>query len=469
MKNTLPAWMARCLLACGLAGGPLGLPAQSNIEVTPTYRLVPAANGNYTLNLAVNLNTLDAVVQAEHYPEGIFQANYATTRTTSRYNATIPIPGQNLNQGLIRAYSNNAAATTFAADFFYTIVTEATLRNYPKVTDRMGRVSFTPSAADRLNPYPNGGFLQRLMIVSADYAPLLRDIPRGWRPVSDLVSVAAATGAGAVSNFQQNGLLEIGYQDWGLEPAEELTLSLFRWNEGSLVWEKLACPRADTLLDRLSVNIALTGTYALLSMGSTYHAINYVAPGQQYTEVAATSLSTTTLVDSLGVLLARGGTEIILEDGFAAFRHSQFDTQLTGSYCVSATGPGSTAREGLAGGAETPPGLSSPETAAAQPLEQRAARVHPNPAGAAFTLTYRVRDDREGPLGNPNAPPGPQPVTIRLYDMRGRLMATILSGSLKAPGLHAQTVPAAALLPALYVLELRVGNEPKRTFKVIKQ
>jgi hypothetical protein len=194
MKNTLPAWMARCLLACGLAGGPLGLLAQSNIEVTPSYGLAPGNSGNYTLNLAVNLNTPDAVVQVEHYPEGVFQANYATTRTNNRYSAAIPVPGQNLNQGLIRAYSNNAAATTFAADFLYTVVTEATLRNYPRVTDRMGRVSFTPSAADRLNPYSNGGFLQRLMIVSADYAPLLRDIPRGWRPVSDLVSVAATTG-----------------------------------------------------------------------------------------------------------------------------------------------------------------------------------------------------------------------------------------------------------------------------------
>jgi hypothetical protein len=139
-------------------------------------------------------------------------------------------------------------------------VTEATLRNYPRVTDRMGRVSFTPSAADRLNPYSNGGFLQRLMIVSADYAPLLRDIPRGWRPVSDLVSVAATTGSGTVSNFQQNGLLEINYQDWNLLPNDELTMSLFRWNESTLVWEKLACPTANTSLNRVSVDVNRTGT-----------------------------------------------------------------------------------------------------------------------------------------------------------------------------------------------------------------
>lgn len=471
MKNTLPAWMARCLLACGLAGGPLGLLAQSNIEVTPSYGLVPGSNGNYTLNLAVNLNTPSAVVQVEHYPEGVFQANYATTRTVNRYNAAIPVPGQNLNQGLIRAYSNNAAATTFAADFLYTVVTEATLRNYPKVTDRMGRVSFTPSAADRLNPYSTGGFLQRLMILSADYAPLLRSIPKGWRPVSDLVSVAATTGNGTVTNFQQNGLLEIGYQDWNLLPEEELTLSLFRWNESSLDWEKLACPQADTVLDRLSINIARTGTYALLSMVSVNNESSTVDPGQSEIQVAATSLRTSAAIDSLGVLMARGGTEIILTDGFFAFAGSQFDTQLTGTYCVSATGSGSTARELLAGGtpADAGTGTSPAPSAPALLAEGRAALVHPNPAGAAFTLTYRVRGAHEGPAGYPTDATGRQPVTIRLYDLTGRLKATVLAGALKEPGIHHQTVPTGALQPALYVLELQVGNQPKQSLKVIKQ
>jgi hypothetical protein len=107
MKNTLPAWMARCLLACGLAGGPLGLLAQSNIEVTPSYGLAPGNSGNYTLNLAVNLNTPDAVVQVEHYPEGVFQANYATTRTNNRYSAAIPVPARTSTRG-----SSGRTATT---------------------------------------------------------------------------------------------------------------------------------------------------------------------------------------------------------------------------------------------------------------------------------------------------------------------------------------------------------------------
>lgn len=472
MKNTLPAWMARCLLACGLAGGSLGLLAQSNIEVTPSYGLAPGANGTYTLNLAVNLNTPDAVLQVEHYPEGVFQANYPTTRTTNRYDAAIPIPGQGLNQGLVRVYSNNTAATTFEADFLYTIVTQATLRNYPRVTDRMGRVSFTPSAADRLNPYLNGSFLQRLMILSANYTPLLRDIPKGWRPVSDAVSVAATTGSGTVNNFQQNGLLEIGYQDWNLLPAEELTLSLFRWNESSLLWEKVACPQADVFENRLSVNVNRTGTYILLSMASVNNEVSAIAPGQSEIQVAATSLRTSAAMDSLSVLLVRGGTEIILTDGFFAFQGSQFDTQLTGSYCVSATGSGSTARETFAAngsnaGAEAQPG--SPPEPAAHLSYQRAVHVYPNPTKAEFTLTYRVRDPREGPAGNPKAAPNPQPVTIRLYDMWGRPKATILTGSSKEPGIHQQTVPTGALQPAMYVLELQVGNEPKQSLKVIKQ
>ncbi len=474
MKNTLPAWMARCLLACALVGGSPGLRAQSNVEVTPSYGLVPGTNGNYTLNLAVNLNTPDAVVQAEHYPEGVFQANYTTTRTANRYEAAIPLPGQNLNQGMIRAYSLNAAATTFAADFLYTIATEATLRNFPKVADRMGRVSFTPSAADRLNPYPGGSFLQRLMIVSADYAPLLRNIPTGWQPVSDLVSVAATTGTGAVATFQQNGLLEIGYQDWNLMPGEEQTLSLFRWNEGSLVWEKLACPQADVLQNRLSININRTGTYILLSMLSEHDAGSVLEPGQQQVEVAASSLRTATAIDSLGVLLARGGTEIILTEGFFAYRGSQFDTQLTGTYCVTATGSGSTAREAFAGSGpephpgEAPAGLS-PAAIAAQLTDQRVAVVHPNPAGAEFTLTYRVRSAHDGPVGYPGDSPGPQPVSIRLYDLKGQLKAVVLAGALREPGIHHQTVPSGTLQPALYVLELQVGNQPKRSLKVIKQ
>jgi|GEM_PF-1853371 len=475
MKNTLPAWMARCLLACGLAGSPLGLLAQSNLEITPSYGLVPAINGNYTLNLAVNLNTPGAVVQAEHYPEGIFQANYATTRTANRYDAALTLPGQNLNQGLIRAYSINADSTTFAADFLYTVVTEATLRDNPKVTDRMGRVSFTPSAADRLNPYANGGFLQRLMIVSADYAPLLRGIPNGWQPVSDLVSVAATTGAGTVTNFQQNGLLEIGYQDRNLVPAEELTMSLFRWNETSLVWEKLACPQPDTLLDRLSININRPGTYTLLSMLSDHDASTVLVPGEQQIQVAAASLRTSSVVDTLGVLLARGGTEIILADGFFAYHGSQFDTQLTGSYCVTATGAGSAAREAFAESepaprpGETPAGLSPAALAAAQLSDSRVAVVHPNPAGAELTLTYQVRAANEGPVGFHGGPLGPQPVTIRLYDLTGRLKATVLAGALREPGIYHQPVAVDALRPALYVLELQVGNEPKRTLKVVKQ
>jgi hypothetical protein len=170
MKNILQAWLARCLLACALAGRPLGLLAQSNLELTPSFGLAPGENGNYTVNLAVNLNTNGAVVQAEHYPEGVFQSNY-TTRTVNKYQAALTVPGQNLNQGIIRAYSNNTTATTFAADFLYTIVTGATLRNYPKVTDRMGNVSFSPGADDRNNPYADGGLLERLMLVSSTIRP----------------------------------------------------------------------------------------------------------------------------------------------------------------------------------------------------------------------------------------------------------------------------------------------------------
>src|SRR5687768_17050506 len=167
MKYILQAWLARCLLTCGLVGGPLGLLAQGTVQTTPSLRLAPGLNGNYTLNLALNLNTPGAVVQAEHFPEGAFEANYATTRTNNRYDATLTVPGQNLNHGMIRAYSSNTAATTFTTEILYTIVTGATLADYPKVTDRMGKVSFTPSTADRRNPYPGGGFLQRLMITSA--------------------------------------------------------------------------------------------------------------------------------------------------------------------------------------------------------------------------------------------------------------------------------------------------------------
>ena len=468
MKNTLPAWMARCLLACGLAGGPLGLAAQSNIEITPTLGLAPGSNGNYSLTLDVNLNSPDAVVQLQHYPEGTLQANYATTRSTNRYNAAIPLPGQNLNQGLIRAYSNNAAATTFTADLLYTIVTEATLRDYPKVTDRMGRVSFTPSAADRLNPYSNGGFLQRLMIVSADYVPLLRDIPRGWRPVSDLVSVAATTGSGTITTFQQNGVLEIGYQDWNLEPEEELTLSLFRWNESTLVWEKLACPTANTSLNRVSVNVNRTGTYVLLSMLHVNNEASIVGAGQSQIHVAASSLRTSAVIDTLAVVRARGGSEVILSEGFFAYQGSQFDTELTGTYCVSPTGAGSAAREAFADSSPAPQAAPA-EPAAAHLGDNRVAVVHPNPFVADFTLTYQVRAANESPVGFAGALSGPQPVTIRLYDMRGRLKATVLAGALKEPGVHQQVVPAGALRPALYLLEVQVGNQPKRTLKVIKQ
>ncbi len=477
MKYILQAWLARCLLTCGLAGGPLGLLAQGNVQTTPSLGLAPGTNGNFTLNLAVNLNTPGAVVQAEHFPEGAFQANYPTTRTANRYSAILTVPGQDLNHGMIRTSSSNTPATTFSTEILYTIVTRTTLADYPKVTDRLGKVSFTPSTADRLNPYPTGGSLQRLMITSADYAPLLKDIPSGWRSVSSLVSVAATTETGTVSNFQQNGTLEVFYQDWALTPAEELTMSLFRWNETSLTWEKRACPQPDTLQDRVSVPIERTGTYVLLSMLSVHNAAAYVNPNQQVTQVAATSMRTASLVDSLGVLLARGGTEIILSPGFYTVPGGRFDTQLTGTYCVSATGSAGAAREAVAEGSpapdiqprETPASASPAELAAAQLGDGRLAVVHPNPAGAEFTLTYRVRAANESTAGFPGASPGPQPVSIRLYDLNGRLKTVVLAGALKEPGIHHQTVPAGALQPAVYVLELRVGNQPKRTFKVVKQ
>jgi hypothetical protein len=79
-----------------------------------------------------------------------------------------------------------------------------------------------------------------------------------------------------------------------------------------------------------------------------------------------------------------------------------------------------------------------------------------------------VQAAHEGPAGAPTVTLGPQPVTIRLYDLMGRLKTTVLSGALKEPGIHHQTVPAGALQPALYLLELQVGHE-KRTIKVIKQ
>ncbi len=476
MKNILQAWLARFLLASGLAGSPLGLLAQGNIEATPSFGLAPGSNGNYTLNVALNLNTPDAEVRTELYAGATFQGNYASTRAVNKYTAAVPVPGQGLNQGIIRSFSLNTTATTFTAEFLYTIVTDATLRNYPKVTDRMGRINFTPSAADRLNPGSNGGFLQRLMILSTEYKPLLKDIPRGWRQVSSVVSIAATTGSGTITNFQQNGVLEIGYEDWELETGEEQTLSLFRWNESTLVWEKLACPTANTSLNQVSVDVNRTGTYVLLSMMNVNDEASFVKSGQSQIHVAASSLRTSALIDTLGVVRARGGTEIILSEGFLAYQGSQFDTELTGTYCVSPTGSASTARETFAESGPAPqtsvapqPGLSPAELAASHLGDNRAAVVHPNPVGAEFTLTYRVRAANEGPVGVPGALSGPQPVTIRLYDMRGRLKATVLAGAPKEPGIHHQVVPSSTLRPALYVLELQVGNEPKRTLKVIKQ
>jgi hypothetical protein len=330
MKNTLPARMARCLLTCALAGGPIGLLAQRNIQVAPSYELIPRSPADYALNLRVSLNTPNAVVQAEHYPEGSFQANYTTTSSVNGYDAVIPLHSA-LNQGLIRVYSTNAPATTFTADLMYTIVTSVTLRNSPKVTDRLGKVSFTLSDIDRFNSYAHN-LWDRLMIVSTDYAPLLSGIPKGWRPVSALVSVAAATTSIPVRFFRGNGLLEIGYLDWGLEPAEELTMSLFRLDEYEMVWEKLACPQPDTLRNRVTVNIDRTGTYVLLSMLSVNKAAQFVTSNQQAIQVAATSLRTASVVDTLGELLARGSTEIILSPGFYIYPGGRFDTQLTGSY-----------------------------------------------------------------------------------------------------------------------------------------
>ena len=478
MKNTLQAWLARCLLACGLAGSPFGLLAQSNIEVTTTFGLGPDGNAtsNYVLNLGVNLHPPGAVVKIQHYPEGVFQANYTTTRTVNQYNASIPVPGQGTpSQGVIRAYSNNTAATTFTADFLYTVATGASLRNYPKITDRMGKVSFTPSADDRLTPYEDGWFLERVMVVSSDYPPLLKNIPRGWQPVSDLVAVTATTPLTAITSFKRNGILEIGYQDWLLAPADEMNMSLFRWNFSTMVWEKMACPAADTLNNRVSVNINRTGVYTILSMLSVHKAESVIDAGQQQIQVAASSLQTSAAIDSLGVLLARGGTEIILAPGFFTYQGSQFDTQLTGTYCVGTIGSGTLAREAFAESGPEPQavapgnGLSSAVLAAAQLGDNRVAVVHPNPAGAALTLTYRVRSANDGPVGFPGVSLGPQPVSVRLFDLTGRLKAVVLDGVLKEPGIHHQDVPVGTLPPAMYVLELQVGNEPKRSFKVVKQ
>jgi hypothetical protein len=200
-----------------------------------------------------------------------------------------------------------------------------------------------------------------------------------------------------------------------------------------------------------------------------------VSPGQSLIQVAASSLRTSAAIDSLGVVRARGGTEIILSEGFFAYQGSQFDTELTGTYCVSPTGPASAAREAFAESGPAPytgtapSGLSPATLADAHLGDNRAAVVHPNPAGAEFTLTYRVRAAHESAVGFPGALSGPQPVTIRLYDLAGRLKSVVLAGALKEPGIHHQVVPAGALRPALYVLELQVGNEPKRTLKVIKQ
>jgi hypothetical protein len=254
-----------------------------------------------------------------------------------------------------------------------------------------------------------------------------------------------------------------------------MNMSLFRWNESTLVWEKFACPPADTLRDRVSVGINRTGTCTILSMRAVHNSKSGVDAGQQQIQVAGTSLRTVLVVDSLNGLLARGGTEIILSPGFFAYQGSRFDTQLTGTYCVATIGAATAAREASAEGGPAPQavapgnGLSPAALAATQLTDHRVAVVHPNPAGAELTLTYRLRAANDGPVGIPGASLGPQPVSVRLYDLTGRLKAVVLAGAPREPGIHHQAVPLGALQPAMYELELRVGNEPKRSFKVIKQ
>jgi hypothetical protein len=223
----------------------------------------------------------------------------------------------------------------------------------------------------------------------------------------------------------------------------------------------------------VSVNIARTGTYVLLSMPTENTTTALVTAGKPLINVAARSLKEASVVDTLSILTGRAGNEIILIPGFVAVAGSQFQTILTGSYCVAATGDGSAAREAAAAGSRPPAaanaGLAGPPESV-DPSGQPTNRVYPNPTRGRATLTYQVGSLLTGWVGESTlSGGGPQPVTIRLLDANGRPKMLIQNKVVKAPGIHEVTVNTGTLPAALYFVELQVGNQPKRIFRVIKQ
>ena len=453
-------WITTAALSCLVAGASLPGMAQGTVELTPNFTLATSA-GTYTLNANLSLNTTGAIVRIQHFPEGTLQSTNTTTLTGNRYSTSFPVPAQGLNRGVLRASSNNSPATTFSTDFHYTVATDKTLKYYPKVTDRMNKVAFTPAAVD----LAGANALKRVLIFSSDFFPYLKEIPVGWQLISDLISVAAVTSASNVATFQGNGSLEMRYEDGLLLPAEELNMAVFRWNDASLVWEKLVCQPADTLNDKLTVSIRRTGTYALLSMRSVNDVGSIMMAGQQRIFVAADTLIHSGFIDSLAIATSRAGKEIILTQGFAAGKGSQFYTQLTGTYCVTSSGPASSART-----AQTQD--SKPSQGA--PLDQihdASFGIYPNPTRGEFTLTYRVgsagdRPDETGPASPSESKP--QSVHIRLLDMQGSVRRIVLNGASKRSGIHEETINISNLPNGMYLLDLKVGNGPHKVLKVAK-
>jgi hypothetical protein len=77
------------------------------------------------------------------------------------------------------------------------------------------------------------------------------------------------------------------------------------------------------------------------------------------------------------------------------------------------------------------------------PYLLRLAQNYPNPFRQTTTLRYELAQ--------------PQPVTLTVYDVRGRRIATLVDGTQEA-GLHEATFDAATLPPGLYLYRLSAGS-----------